>query len=158
MTTVKDRGYRSRCCWKIQISNLWRSTLGYLNDLGLLILRVSISAIMILAHGLPKLLNPAPFVEGLAVKGYPAPEVLGYISISAETLFPLLVILGLFTRVSALIAAGNMLVAGLVHHIVLGGDPFDRWEKALLYLIVFLTVAITGPGSWSVGKLFSARS
>lgn len=132
--------------------------MSYLNDLGLFILRVSVSAIMILAHGLPKLLNPAPFIEHLALNSYPAPAVLGYMSISAETLFPLLIILGLFTRASALIAAGNMLVAGLVHHIILGGDPFDRWEMALVYMIVFLTVAITGPGRWSVGKLFAARS
>ncbi|MEQ9618577.1 MAG: DoxX family protein [Deltaproteobacteria bacterium] len=131
--------------------------MSYLNDLGLFVLRVSISATMILAHGLSKLLNPAPFIEGLAVKGYPVPAVLGYAAISAETLFPLLIILGLFTRVSALIAAGNMLVAGLVHHVVLGGDPFNVWERALLYMIVFLTILITGPGGWSVGRLFGGR-
>lgn len=132
--------------------------MGYLNDLGLFLLRVSVSATMILAHGLPKLLNPAPFIEHLASKGYPAPSVLGYMAISAETLFPLLIVLGLFTRVSAVVAAGNMLVAGLVHHVVLGGDPFDRWEKALLYMVVFLTIAVTGPGGWSLGKLFGGRS
>lgn len=129
--------------------------MGFLNDLGLFLLRVSVSATMIMAHGLPKLLNPEPFIEHLASKGYPSPSVLGYMAISAETLFPLLIVLGLLTRLSAVVAAGNMLVAGFVHHIVLGGDPFDRWEKALLYLIVFLTIAVMGPGNWSLEKLFS---
>lgn len=129
-----------------------------LTNLGLLILRVPVSGIMIFAHGLSKLENPDQFIEGLASKGYPAPAVLGYMSISAETLFPLLIILGLFTRVSAVIAAGNMLVAGLVHHIMLSGDPFNAYERALLYLIVFICIAIAGAGDWTVTRLFAAKS
>jgi putative oxidoreductase len=129
-----------------------------LTNLALLILRVSVSGIMILAHGLSKLQNPDQFIEGLASKGYPAPAVLAYMSISAETLFPLLIILGLFTRVSAVIAAGNMVVAGFVHHIMISGDPFNVYERALLYLIVFICIAIAGAGEWTVTRLFAAKS
>lgn len=130
----------------------------FLNNLGLLILRVSAGAVMILGHGLPKLQNPDKFIEGLAAKGYPAPTVLGYAAISAETLFPLLIILGLFTRVSAVIAAANMLVAGFVHHLIISGDPFSNFEKALLYMIIFICIAITGPGDWNAGKLLGIKS
>lgn len=128
-----------------------------LYNLGLLLLRVSVSGIMILVHGLPKLANPAQFIDALASKGFPAPAVLGYMSISAETLFPLLIILGLYTRVSALITAGNMFVAAFVSHMIMSGDPFSLWEKALLYLIVFLFIAIAGSGNWTVGRVFGGK-
>ncbi len=128
-----------------------------LNDLGLFSLRVSVSGIMIVEHGLPKLLNPARFIEGLASKGFPAPDILGYMAISAETLFPLLVILGLYTRVSAFIAAGNMFVAAFLSHMIMSGDPFSKWEKALLYMIVFLFITIAGPGRWTLRGIFGGK-
>lgn len=128
-----------------------------LSNLGLFLLRVSVSGIMIFVHGLPKMLNPAQFVEALASKGFPAPAVLGYMSISAETLFPLFIILGLYTRISALIAAGNMFVAAFVSHMIMSGDPFSKWEKALLYMIVFLFIAIAGSGEWAVGRMFGGK-
>ena len=113
---------------------------------------------MIFAHGLSKLQNPTPFIEGLASKRYPAPTVLGYLAISAETLFPFLIILGLFTRISAVIAAGNMLVAGFIHHLAVSGDPFSKYEKALLYMIVFACIALAGAGEWSITRLFGSKS
>ncbi len=123
---------------------------------GLLVLRVSVSAIMIIAHGLPKLLNPSPFIQHVANVGIPMPLISGYMAISAETVFPLLIIAGLFTRISAFIAAVNMFIAAFVIHLMINGDPFAKWEKALLYMIVFAALAITGPGEWNIKKLFSA--
>lgn len=96
--------------------------MGFLNDLGLLLLRVISGAMMIAWHGLSKLSDPSKFIGHLADSGYPLPTVMGYAAISAETLFPLLIILGLFTRVSSVIAAGNMLVAAVVHHMIIRGD------------------------------------
>ncbi len=124
-------------------------------NIGLLVLRVSVSAIMIIVHGLPKLLNPSPFIQHIAKEGIAMPLVSGYLAISAETVFPLLIIAGLFTRISAFIAAVNMFIAAFVLHIMINGDPFAKWEKALLYMIIFAALAITGPGEWNVKKLFS---
>lgn len=127
--------------------------MGFLNDLGLLLLRIFSGAMMIAWHGLPKLSDPGKFIGHLETSGYPLPVVLGYGSIAAETLFPLLIILGLFTRVSAVIAAGNMLVAVIVHHMIISGDSLSDTEKALLYLAAFGFLALVGPGKWTLGRL-----
>jgi len=123
-------------------------------NLGLFVLRVSAGAIMLFAHGLPKLLSPGPFIEHVASEGIPMPMISGWLAISAETIFPLLIVLGIFTRISAFVAAVNMLIAAFVMHLVISGDPFPKWEKALLYMIIFAVIAITGPGDWNVRKLF----
>jgi putative oxidoreductase len=78
-----------------------------------------------------------------------------YLAISAETFFPLLIIFGLFARISALIAGINMLIAVFVIHLAIFGDPFSKLELAVLYLISFLFIALVGPGNWTVQKLFS---
>lgn len=128
-----------------------------MNNIALLLLRISVSAIMIVAHGLGKLQDPGPFVDNVARMGFPLPGAAAYLSISAETVFPLLVILGLFTRVSALIAGLNMFIAGFVVHMVMNGDPFPKMEKAVLYMIVFFFIALAGPGSYTVKRIFGGR-
>jgi putative oxidoreductase len=40
-----------------------------------------------------------------------------------------------------------MLVAAFVAH---AGDPFGKKEMALLYLLVYITLFITGPGKYSI--------
>ena len=127
------------------------------HSLGLLVLRVTVSAVMIIAHGIPKLMNPAPFINHVGNLGVPLPLVSGYFAIAAETIFPLLIIMGIFTRISALIAAGNMFVAAFVIHLAIQGDPFSKFELATLYMLVFGALAITGPGGFSVTSLFKAK-
>ncbi len=78
-------------------------------------LRVSIGAIMIFSNGPSKLLSPGPFIEHRAKEGIPLPTMTGYPAILAETIFPLLIMLGIFTRISVLIEAVNMLVAAFVY-------------------------------------------
>jgi len=126
-----------------------------INNLGLFLFRVSVSVIMILGHGLGKLLNPDPFIANIVKMGLPMPNIVAYLAISAEALFPLLIIFGLFARISALIAGINMLIAVFVIHLAIFGDPFFKLELAVLYMISFLFIALVGPGNWTVQKLFS---
>ena len=86
------------------------------------------------------------------------PKLSAYLSISVETIFPLMIILGLLTRVSSAIAAFNMFVAGIVFHLMIKGDPFENYEKAILYFLIFTALAITGSGKYSVEKLFNNSS
>ena len=127
-------------------------------SIGLLVLRVVVSATMILAHGIPKVMNPAPFINHVQNLGIPLPLVSGYLAIAAETLFPLLIIIGIFTRLSAFVAAVNMFVAAFVIHLAIQGEPFSDWELAFLYMIGFGVVALTGPGDLSVQRLFNSQS
>lgn len=126
-----------------------------MNNLVLFLFRVSISVIMILGHGLGKLLNPDQFITNIVKMGLPMPELMGYLAISAETIFPLLIILGLFTRISALVAGVNMLIAAFAVHMVIFEDPFSKFELAVLYMICFFFIALIGPGNWTLKKLFS---
>ena len=38
------------------------------------------------------------------------------------------------------------------------GDPFENYEKAILYFLIFTALAITGSGKYSVEKLFNNSS
>jgi len=130
----------------------------YIQRIGLLFLRIFVGGTMLLAHGVPKLLDPKPFIEALSSNGFPLPNIMAYLSISAEAIFPLFVILGVFTRISALIAAINMFVALFVFHLNIKGDPFSNLEKAFVYMIVFIFIAIAGGGDWTLKRWFSKKT
>ena len=130
----------------------------YIQNIGLLFLRIFVGGTMLLAHGVPKILDPKPFIEALSSNGFPLPNIMAYLSISAEAIFPLFVILGVFTRISALIAAINMFVALFVFHLNIKGDPFSNLEKAFVYMIVFIFIAIAGGGDWTLKRWFSKKT
>ena len=66
------------------------------------------------------------------------------------------VLLGLFTRVSALVCSLQMAYAFFVFHVFGKGfnlNPLTNGgEAALLFLVSFLVIAATGATSWSVQK------
>lgn len=128
-----------------------------IQNIGFLFLRIFVGGTMLLAHGVPKLLDPKPFIEALSSNGFPLPNILAYLSISAEAIFPVFIILGVFTRVSALIIAINMFVAVFVFHLNIKEDPFVNFEKAFLYMIVFVFIAIAGGGDWTLKRLFERK-
>ena len=63
----------------------------------------------------------------------------------------LLVTLGLFTRIAAFIASGEMAVAYFTQHFPKSPWPIaNMGEGAILFCFVFLYPAAAGPGAWSV--------
>jgi putative oxidoreductase len=120
--------------------------------LGLLVLRVAFGLSLALAHGLPKLLDPARFIGGLAQRSFPLPQVFGWAAIGAELGGGLLLAIGLFTRPAAALVLITMAVAVLDVH---AADPFRKKELALAYGAVALALLHTGPGRWALdAKLF----
>lgn len=119
------------------------------SDLGLLVLRAGISILM-LTHGYPKLMK---FIDGnMDIVGDPIGVgvlISSILVLLGELIAPVLVLIGLRSRISALIAAATMAVAAFVAH---AGDPIGQKEKALLFLIGFLSVAIMGAGRFSIDK------
>ena len=67
----------------------------------------------------------------------------------AEVVAPVLIIIGLQTRISAVISGITMAVAAFVVH---GHDPIQKKELALLYLAGFVAIALMGPGRFSVDR------
>jgi len=126
-----------------------------MKDIGLLILRVGAGSIMFFAHGLQKL--NMLFAPGEIKFANPiglGSEISLVLSAFAEFLCAGLLVLGIFPRVSAGVLAINMFVAGIIYH---APDPFGSKEKALLFLVVFVTLLLLGAGKYSINKLFSAK-
>jgi len=118
-------------------------------DLGLLVLRVAISA-MLLTHGFPKLID---FIGGnTSLVGNPI-GVGSFLSsilvLVGEVIAPVLVLIGFKSRLFALLPAITMGVAAFIYH---GGDSFAQQEKALLYLAGFITISLMGAGRISMDK------
>lgn len=116
-------------------------------NLALLLLRVAAGAFM-LTHGMGKFSNlvgdePISFADPIGI-GEPASLVL---AVFAEVLCSILLIFGIATRFAAIPLLITMLVAVFIIH---ANDEFGRKELALLYAIIYLSIAIAGAGKISV--------
>lgn len=119
------------------------------SDLGLLILRVGLSALL-LTYGIPKLLA---FINGdTAIVGDPiglGGLITSILVLIAEFIAPVLIIIGVKTRLASISVIILMAVAAFVVH---ASDPIATKEKALLYLVGFIAVGLMGAGSISIDK------
>lgn len=124
-----------------------------LSDAGRLVLRL-ILGLLLLLHGISKLKNGVGFI-GPMLAQHGLPEQGAYLAYIGEVLAPILLILGLWTRVGGLIVVVNMLFAfGLVHVGQLGElSKSGGWalELQAFYLFTGLSVALLGAGRFSIG-------
>jgi putative oxidoreductase len=68
------------------------------------------------------------------------------------------IVLGLFTRLFALIATAEMAVAYFMFHASQGPFPIlNQGELAVLYFTSFLLMAVYGAGRWSLEKAFFGK-
>jgi putative oxidoreductase len=124
-----------------------------LDDLGKLVLRLTIG-VLILFHGVAKLLNGIGPIESMIVaRGMPA--FFAWAVYVGEVIAPLLLILGFYTRLGALLIVLNMLVAIVLAHaghvFQLSGTGGWRLELQGLFLFGSLAVALLGAGRYSMG-------
>ena len=110
----------------------------------LAILRI-VTGLLFLEHGLSKFFGfPVPFPV------QPLPPLLIAAGV-IECVAGVLVTLGLFTRLAAFLAAGEMAVAYWNTHFPQGFWPVaNHGEAAILFCFVFLYIAAAGPGAWSI--------
>ncbi len=124
------------------------------NSFGLLLLRISTGGLM-LFHGIHKLMNGHTFIEKvLADKGMPAFLWIG-VPI-AEVLAPALLILGLFSRISALLIA--LVMIGSIY-LAFGTSAFSltntgglKAELNIYFIFVGLALFIIGPGKYTLNN------
>ena len=73
-----------------------------------------------------------------------------------ELVAGLLITIGLFTRLAAFIAAGEMAIGYFMMHFPQGFWPVaNKGEGAILFCFIFLYLAFAGPGPWSIDALRS---
>lgn len=127
------------------------------SDLALLLIRVWYGAAMLALHGWGKLVNFSTMAEKFGDPigvGKTASLVLAIIG---EVVCPALIVLGLFTRLSALISGITMFVAfWIVHGHKLSGP--GNGELAFLFLGAFVTLFIAGAGKFSVDAKIGAKT
>jgi putative oxidoreductase len=121
-------------------------------DHGLLLLRVGIGA-SFMAHGWPKLAGGAAKWEKLggAMKHLGidfAPTLWGFMAAVSEFFGGLLLAAGVAWLPALALLAGTMAVASMTH--IKSGDGFTGASHALESLVLFVSLALVGPGRFTV--------
>ena len=110
----------------------------------LAVLRIVVG-LLFLEHGLSKFFGfPVPFPV------HPLPPLLMAAG-AVEVFAGVLVTIGLFTRIAAFLASGEMAIAYFMMHFPNGFWPLaNKGEAAILFCFIFLYIAAAGPGAWSI--------
>jgi putative oxidoreductase len=123
----------------------------------LALLRIG-AGLLYVEHGAQKLLGMFGGFGGTPGATAPLASLMGVAGV-LELFGGLLIVLGLFTRPVALLLAGEMLVAFFKAHAPKGGVPLENGgEVPLLYLLIFLTLAVLGAGALSIDAARSRTS
>ncbi|MCX6177683.1 MAG: DoxX family protein [Bacteroidetes bacterium] len=121
----------------------------------LLILRIFVSLLMI-RHGFPKLeklmgTEDIKFYNFLGL----GPTVSLALCVLGEFIAPILIILGFRTRLAAALVMFTMAVAAYGAH---SGDPIDKKELSMVYMVLFAYTMYAGPGKISFDYWLFKRS
>jgi putative oxidoreductase len=126
-----------------------------LKNIGLLVLRVFLGLAMLFGHGLSKWTK---LIEGGEIQ-FADPFGIGELSslilaVFAEVFCSALLVFGLLTRLFLIPLIITMAVAVFYVHF---SEGFAGFEKALLYLIGYLTLMISGPGKFAIDSLINIK-
>lgn len=115
-------------------------------DIALLLLRI-IGGGFMLTHGWPKLMKVIAgnfqFADPIGM----GPTISLIMTVFAEVICAVLLLVGFKGRVASLFLMFTMLVAALVVH---GGDPWGKKEFPLLYFGIYLAIFLMGTGRYSI--------
>jgi len=118
-------------------------------------LRILTGALLVY-HGTSKVFGGlGNMASSLAERGWPAPELQAFMASYVEFAGGVLLIVGLFTRPTALMVVGMFAIIVFVFH---GADPFAKQEKALIFMALGVFVFLTGPGKFSVDNFLFTQT
>ncbi|WEY41135.1 MULTISPECIES: DoxX family protein [Paraburkholderia] len=120
------------------------------NDIALLFLRVSASVLLLIVHGLPKVRHYASEAAAIEDPFHFGKRLTIAFAIFAEVVCPVLVILGVATRLAALPVMAVTAIALLRVH---PEWTVEQGQFAWMLLILFGTIAIGGAGHYSLAAL-----
>ncbi len=123
-------------------------------DIVLLIVRLFVGFAM-LSHGFPKL---QMLLEGADIKFFDflglGPKISLILTVFAEFVCSIFLILGLFTRIAGGFLMFTMLIAAFIVH---GSDAFDKREMSLLYLSIYFLIVVFGAGRFSIDGMIEKK-
>jgi putative oxidoreductase len=121
-----------------------------MNSIALLLLRIVFCGSMIFGHGLGKLNKVLDgnfnFSDPIGIGE--APTL--FLAVFSEFIAPIFILLGIKSRIFSFFPAATMFVAAFIIHL---DDPFNRMEKSLLFLTVFVFFVMTGSGKYSLDRI-----
>jgi len=129
------------------MKNIFSSAVDFPNaSLPILWLRILGGGFM-LAHGIPKLMKVLAgdfqFADPFGIG--PAASLI--LTVFAEVLCAIFILVGFKTRAATIPLMITMLVAAFLIH---GSDPFGKKELALIYFGIYLSLFFLGSGKYSV--------
>jgi putative oxidoreductase len=127
-------------------------------DTALLILRLVAGAIFI-AHGSQKIFvyGFAGVSTAFASMGVPMASLVAPVVACVELVAGIALVLGLFTRIAALLLACDMLGALFIVHIWKGFFLPKGFEFVLANFAMLVTLALLGAGLYSIDSIFARR-
>jgi putative oxidoreductase len=125
-----------------------------MQSLALLLLRVGVGGLMLYSRGFVKIANFSELFDRFQDPLGLGSEVSLTLVIIVEVACSILIIVGLFTRLAAIPLVATIILALLFVH---PGDPWPKIEVALLYLIPFATIFVSGPGWYSMDNVIRRK-
>ncbi len=125
-----------------------------------LVLRVSLG-ILFLAHAGLKILVFTPAGTAQFFGSLGLPPALGYVTIAVELLAGVALILGLWTRIAALVCIPILLGAIVLVHGSAGfffSNPNGGWEYPAFWIVALITQALLGDGAYALRPSASATT
>ena len=127
-----------------------------MEDFGKLVLRLTLG-ILVLLHGVFKLKHGVSFLEPM-VQGIGLPPWAAYGVYLGEVIAPIMLILGLYSRVGAFIIFINMIFAVVLMHrpdvLSLGKQGGYALELQAMYLFTAFALILIHPGRYAITRRY----
>ena len=124
-------------------------------DLGILFARLGLG-ICLFMHGFAKILHGIDGVKGILAKAG-LPEIMAYGSYVGEVIAPIMIILGIFSRIGALLVICTSLTIMYAYHglrnlLELTNVGGFKAEILYLYIALSLCIIFNGSGKYAIRK------
>jgi len=119
-------------------------------NIATLLLRISFGILLFLEHGVPKLTRFSELQYSFFDPFHFGHKWALLLVLFAEIIAALLFTLGLFTRLAAFVLVAELAVVVFMFH---KGQPIGQSEMGIIYLAVFFSIMLVGPGKFSVDAM-----
>ena len=123
-------------------------------DLSMLLFRIAISVQLMIAHGLKKIGVGVEEAERVPNPLHLPEQFNQFFAIASNLVFPVLVIIGLFTRLSVLPILAVTLMGYFVVH---WNDPLLEKDMPFMYSVAYLFLLVIGPGRYSADHVINKK-